>query len=278
MLYLTYLFTIHFVHMNEMSLLLCNWFLQGAFPDLEKLTISGNVEIWRGQFSRMPFSKLRVLKLSKHGGISIRTSLSVVQTLQNLERLEVEECDSVNEIIQKEWFSTLPRLTEICLKDLPKLMDLSGLDLHFHNLQTLEVVGCESLINFLTPSTTKRLVQQLRKLIIRECNKVKEIFVGNEGDEQITDNIEIEFTTLKSLSLLYLSNLKSLCSAKYTLLFPSLEEIEVKECYKMERFCYGVLYTPRLEYEGISFNLQAYWESDLNTSIYKMFMDKVRMD
>ena len=278
MLYLTYLFTIHFVHMNEMSLLLCNWFLQGAFPDLEKLTISCNVEIWRGQFSRMPFSKLRVLKISEHGGISIGTSLSVVQKLQNLERLEVEECNSVNEIIQKEWFSTLPRLTEICLKNLPKLMDLSGLDLHFHNLQTLEVVRCESLINLLTPLTTKRLVQQLRKLIIQGCNKVKEIFVGNEGDELITDGIEIEFTTLKSLSLLYMPNLKSFCSARYTFRFPSLEEIEVAGCSKMECFCNRVLYTPRLEYKGIGDDLREYWESNLNTSIYKMFMDKVRMD
>ena len=275
MLYLTYLFTIHFVHMNEMSLLLCNWFLQGAFPDLEKLTLSGNVEIWRGQFSRISFSKLRVLKMSKHRGISIETSLSIVQKLQNLERLEVEECNSVNEIIQKEWFSILPRLTEIRLKDLPKLMDLSGLDLHFHNLQTLEVVGCESLINLLTPSTTKRLVQQLRKLIIEGCSKVKEIFMGNEGDEPITDGIEIEFNTLNSLSLLHLPDLESFCSAKYTFRFPSLEEIKVVGCSKMECFCNGVLYTPRLEYEGIFYPFQKYWESDLNTSIYKMFMDQV---
>ena len=185
----------------------------------------------------MPFSKLRVLKISMHRGISIGTSLSVVKNLQNLERLEVEECNSVNEIIQKEWFSTLPRLTEICLKYLPNLMDLSGLDLHFHNLHTLEVVRCESLINFLTPSTTKRLVQQLRKLIIQGCNKVKEIFVGNEGDEPITDSIEIEFTTLNSLSLLHLPNLESFCSARYTFRFPSLEEINVLGCCKMERFC-----------------------------------------
>ena len=278
MLYLTYLFTIHFVHMNEMSLLLYNWFLQGAFLDLEKLTISCNVEISRGQFSRMPFSKLRVLKISKHHDISIGTSLSVVQNFQNLERLEVKACNSVNEIIQEEWFSTLPRLTEICLKDLPKLMDLSGLDLHFHNLHTLEVNGCESLINLLTPSTTKRLVQQLRKLIIQRCNKVKEIFVGNEGDEPITNGIEIEFTTLNSLSLLYLPNLESFCSARYTFRFPSLEEIEVAGCSKMECFCNGVLYTPRLEYERIWYPLQNYWESDLNTSIYKMFMKQVRMD
>ena len=185
----------------------------------------------------MPFSKLRVLKISKHRGISIGTSLSVVKKLQNLERLEVEECNLVNEIIQKEWFSKLPRLTEICMKYLPNLMDLSGLDLHFHKLHTLEVVRCESLINLLTPSTTKRLVQQLRKLIIQGCNKVKEIFVGNEGDEPITDGIEIEFTTLNSLSLLHLPNLESFCFARYTFRFPSLEEINVLGCCKMERFC-----------------------------------------
>ena len=99
-----------------------------------------------------------------------------------------------------------------------------------------------------------------------------------KGDEPITDGIEIEFNTLNSLSLLNLPDLESFCSAKYTFRFPSLEKIAVEGCSKMECFCNGVLYTPRLEYEGIGYDLQEYWESDLNTSIYKMFMDQVQMD
>ena len=217
-----------------MSFLLCNLVCHEAFPNLEELTLSlkGTMEIWRGQFSRVSFSKLSILTINEYHGISIVIPSNMVQILHNLKKLEVTMCDSVNEVIQVERLpseefhvETLPRLIEICLKDLPILIHLFGLGPYFQSLQALEIISCGSLINLVTPLMAKRLVQ-LKKLIIQECHMIKEI-VGNEGHE-LTDN-EIEFTRLKSLGLYHLPNLKSFCSStRYVFKFPSLETMEVE--------------------------------------------------
>ena len=87
-----------------MSFLLCNLVCQEAFSNLEELTLSlkGTVEIWRGQFSRVSFSKLSDLKIHTCHVISVVIPLNMVQILHNLEKLEVAMCDSVNEVIQVE--------------------------------------------------------------------------------------------------------------------------------------------------------------------------------
>ena len=250
--YITYLF-LKKNHINEMSFLLCNLVCQEAFPNLEELTLSlkGTVEIWRGQFSRVSFSKLSVLMINEYHGISVVIPSNMVQILHNLEKLEVAMCDSVNEVIQVERLpseefhvETLPRLIEIWLKDLPMLIHLSGLGPYFQSLQVLEIVRCGSLINLVTPLMAKRLVQ-LKRLIIQECHMIKEI-VGNDGHE-LTDN-EIEFTRLKSLTLCHLPNLECFCSStRYVFKFPSLETMHIDECRGMEFFCNGVLDAPRLK-------------------------------
>ncbi|KAJ9691572.1 hypothetical protein PVL29_013684 [Vitis rotundifolia] len=257
------------------------WVEKEAFPNLEVLGLSlkgGNVEIWRGQFSRVSFSKLRVLMIKEYHGISVVIPSNMVQILHNLEELNVTMCDSVNEVIQVERLpseefhvETLPRLIEICLKDLPMLMHLSGLGPYFQSLQALEIISCGSLINLVTPLMAKRLVQ-LKKLIIQKCHMMKEI-VGNDGHELI-DN-EIEFTRLKSLTLYHLPNLKSFCSStRYVFKFPSLETMEVRECRGMEFFCKGVLDAPRLKSLRNEFFKEC-WQDDLNTTIRKKFMEQV---
>ena len=263
-----------------MSFLLCNLVCHEAFPNLEELTLSlkGTMEIWRGQFSRVSFSKLSDLMIHYCHGISVVIPLNMVQILHNLEQLKVIKCDSVNEVIQVERLpseefhvETLPRLIEICLKDLPILIHLFGLGPYFQSLQALEIISCGSLINLVTPLMAKRLVQ-LKKLIIQECHMIKEI-VGNEGHE-LTDN-EIEFTRLKSLGLYHLPNLKSFCSStRYVFKFPSLETMVVRECHGMEFFCKGVLDAPRLKSVQKEF-FEECWQDDQNTTIRKKFMEQV---
>ncbi|XP_034698425.1 probable disease resistance protein At4g27220 [Vitis riparia] len=255
------------------------WVEQEAFPNLEELTLSlkGTVEIWRGQFSRVSFSKLSVLTIRKYHGISVAITSNMVQILHNLEKLVVAMCDSVNEVIQVERLpseefhvETLPRLIEIWLENLPMLMHLSGLGPYFQSLQALTIVHCGSLINLVTPLMAKRLVQ-LKKLIIQNCHMIKEI-VGNDGHE-LTDN-EIEFTRLESLKLFHLPNLKSFCSStRYVFKFPSLETMHVDQCRGMEFFYKGVLDAPRLKRGRYDF-FEECWQDDLNTTIHKKFMEQ----
>ncbi|XP_034705650.1 uncharacterized protein LOC117929471 [Vitis riparia] len=154
------------------------------------------------------------------------------------------------------------------LEDLPMLRHLSGFGSILQNLQSLQVSRCRNLINLVSPSMAKRLVQ-LKELTVCSCDKVKEI-VENEGGEATDD--EILFTKLQKLELSFLPNLKSFCSARYTFKFPCLIEMQVITCPKMEFFCKGDSITESLQRVEMDYYHQR-WENDLNTTIQKMFME-----
>ncbi|KAJ9691576.1 hypothetical protein PVL29_013688 [Vitis rotundifolia] len=62
------------------------WVEKEAFPNLEELRLSlnGNMEICRGQFSRVSFSKLSVLTIKKDHGISVVIPSNMVHLVQHL--------------------------------------------------------------------------------------------------------------------------------------------------------------------------------------------------
>ncbi|XP_034707554.1 disease resistance protein SUMM2-like isoform X5 [Vitis riparia] len=201
---------------------------KSIFPNVEELMLSftGPMEIWRGQFSRDSFGKLRVLEIKMCEGIPVAIPCSKLPVLQNLEQLNVQDCDSVEEVIQEEGLAgeTIPRLTKICLVRLPSLMHLSGLQPILQNLHSLKVDFCGNLMNLVSPSMAKRLVQ-LKVLYITYCSVMKEI-VGADVSEATDD---ISFTNLEELELGNLVVLESFSSASNTFKFPSLEKVEIKQ-------------------------------------------------
>ncbi|KAL6332452.1 hypothetical protein AAG906_008062 [Vitis piasezkii] len=126
------------------------WVEQEAFPNLEELTLNlkGTVEIWRGQFSRVSFSKYLVVIPS-----------NMVQILHNLEKLEVRMCDSVNEVIQVEIvgndgheltdneieFTRLKSLTFYHLPNLKSFCSSTRYVFKFPSLETMEVRVCHEM-------------------------------------------------------------------------------------------------------------------------------------
>ncbi|KAF2298556.1 hypothetical protein GH714_024107 [Hevea brasiliensis] len=125
-----------------------------------------------------------------------------VQVLQNLESLEIWNCDS--------------------------LVTLAPHSASFQNLTTLDVWQCEILVSIITSSTAKEMVN-LTKMSVRECNKVTEIVV-NGGDEDQQQS-EIVFRKLKSITLHCLESLTSFCSmTSCTIKFPSLVALAVTHC------------------------------------------------
>ncbi|XP_034707556.1 disease resistance protein At4g27190-like isoform X2 [Vitis riparia] len=201
---------------------------KSTFPNVEELMLHfmGPMEIWRGQFSRESFGKLRVLEIKICERIPVVIPCSKLLVLQNLEQLNVQDCNSVEEVIQEEGLAgeTIPRLTKICLVSLPSLMHLSGLQPILQNLHSLDVVDCGNLMNLASPSMAKRLVQ-LKELSITSCSMVKEI-VGADVSEATDD---ISFTNLEKLQLGNLVVLESFSSASNTFKFPSLEKVEIEQ-------------------------------------------------
>ncbi|XP_043808127.1 uncharacterized protein LOC122722173 isoform X2 [Manihot esculenta] len=164
------------------------------------------------------------------------------QVLQSLELLNVQRCNS--------------------------LVALAPSSTSFQNLITLKVLKCNGLLSLVTSSTAKSLVR-LTTMSIKECDGLKEI-VANDGDE-IELKEDIIFSKLESLELHYLSNLVCFCSSEHSFKFPSLKNVTVKQCPKLQVFSKGVLNTSSLL--GVQKDDQWHWNGNLNAAIQQLFAE-----
>ncbi|GLT87846.1 hypothetical protein SLE2022_059050 [Rubroshorea leprosula] len=129
------------------------------------------------------------------------------------------------------------------------------------------------MVNLVSISIVQSLVQ-LERMIVSECYMLTEI-VGNEGNG--TEGlIMITFTKLRFLKLICLPSLESFCLGNFTFKFPSLEKLIVIQCPKLMIFNEGNLSTLLLQrVELIEVEDKWRWEGDLNTTIQRMYMEKV---
>ena len=114
-----------------------------------------------------------------------------------------------------------------------KLINLGPSFVSLDNLTDLDVFSCDGLINLLSSSTARTLVQ-LKRLSIKHCKKIEEIITKGEDGET-----EIVFMKLERLELEDLSNCKSFCCHNYAFKFPSLTKVIIKNCLKLRTFCLG---------------------------------------
>ncbi|OMO62370.1 Ribosomal protein S7e [Corchorus capsularis] len=280
---------------------------EDTFLNLEELYLLRNdimTKVWHGQLKAEVFHKLRVLKLIGFTDESAVLPHCFIQSLPNLENLVVMDA-SFSQIFHLENFTTaeshapaltsltelklrLPELTHIwkeehdpgqafCnlraleLQECDKLKTLVPSSVSFKNLMTLEVYRCQGFVNLIACSTAKSLVQ-LSTISITDCANIEEIIAGL-GDE--TEGGAV-FTRLKHLELTCLPNLGSFCSGDYSFEFPALEKVVVRGCPKMKLFSQGYLSTPMLRsVQYIHSEDEAYWDSDLNTTIQLLFSEKV---
>lgn len=164
----------------------------------------------------------------------------------NLKTLEISECCNLEKFVPS-WVS-------------------------FQNLTTMEVSKCDGLITLLTFSTAKSLVN-LKRMQVIDCKMIEEII-------HVRDEVKkgcIIFSQLEYLRLTCLPSFTSFCLENYRLKFPSLEQVIVKECPKMEIFSRGDLITPKLKRLQLTElqDIEERWEGSLNSTIQKLFEEMV---
>jgi hypothetical protein len=164
-------------------------------------------------------------------------------------------------------------LRTLSLGNLPNLKYLWNKDpqgnIKYQNLFMVKVAKCESLKHMFPFSVAKDLLQ-LQVLEISDCG-VEEIIAKDQGDDK-EEHVGLVFTRLVSLKFLNLQELRCFCSGNHNFRFPLLNKLYVVECPKMETFSHGILRASILRRICLNQNGdQWYWESDLNTSIRKLF-------
>jgi hypothetical protein len=253
-------------------------------------------EIWHGELLEECFCKLKVVEvIDNNKSVSLssfhKNSLSLekfvvrdnfleelfpyedilhpekhARILTQLRELELSQLPMLTHLWKEETQSSpiLQNLEALEVSQCGKLKLLVPSSVSFQNLTTLEISKCHGLINLVTVSTAKSLVQ-LKKLSVSECKRITEI-VAREGIEV---NEMINFNKLTSLKLEYLPNLTIFCSGNYSFAFPCLEEVIVRQCPEMKIFSHRVLSTPKLERVQTTNEDEWHGKIDLNTTLHR---------
>ncbi|KAH9733874.1 Disease resistance protein [Citrus sinensis] len=252
--------------------------LEKVFPNLEELGLDGKDirMICNGDFPQHLFGGLKVLQLGFDASPA-GFPLGLLERFHNLEKLRLDRC-SYKEILSNDGHldQHVGKLAQIKYLRLYRLDDLNQLgkqdskmdsifqsvedlileycdgllillpssSVSFRNLTVLEVSGCKKLISLMTSSAAKCLVAIVRMQVLG-CRAMTQVVIS-EGNELVKE--EIVFNKLKTLSLADLDSLTSFCSGNYIVNFPSLEDLFVIGCPKMNIFTTGELSTrPRVD-------------------------------
>ncbi|XP_027906841.1 uncharacterized protein LOC114166327 [Vigna unguiculata] len=191
-----------------------------------------------------------------------------------LQKLKVLQLESLRELVsiglENSWTDSFVRNLEsfevISCESLENLVACKK-GVSFSNLTCLKVEGCYSLSYLLTSSTAKSL-GQLKRMKIKSCYSIEEIVCKEESDGD-----EIIFPKLSCLNLEWLSELKSFY--KGSLSFPSLEELTVSSCSEMITLCPGTLKAGKLSQVKLDNSSEAVQlEIDLNSTMREKYMRK----
>ncbi|XP_022719668.1 uncharacterized protein LOC111277501 [Durio zibethinus] len=156
---------------------------------------------------------------------------------------------------------TLPMLQHLeihSMENLERLWPNQLAEQFFSKLGYFELKRCDKLVNVFPLSKLTRL-ESLEKLIIWDCELVEEIFEPQQADGS-TAAVAFEFPLLTSLELIRLPKLKNFYHKMHSINWPSLKEIEVIGCDKVE-ILFGFQETSRekSEYELISIQQPLFW-------------------
>ncbi|XP_057720697.1 uncharacterized protein LOC130935134 [Arachis stenosperma] len=197
----------------------------------------------------------------------------VEKILSRLKCLQLNSLSELNSIgLEHNWMDPISKNFEkLQIDQCHCLRNLVPCDISFSSLTDLNVSQCNGLVYLFTPSTSRTMCQ-LKNMSIENCESLEEIVFGVVEESSKHAEEEIIFEKLNTLSLQSLPRLGRFYNGNIALNFPSLEQISVIKCRRMESFCAGTVSvnkwsTIQLEEDKDAVQL----EFDLNFTILKAF-------
>ncbi|KAH9671956.1 Disease resistance protein [Citrus sinensis] len=206
-----------------------------GFHDIKDLKLSQFPhlkEIWHGQALNVSiFSNLRSLGVDNCTNMSSAIPANLLRCLNNLERLKVRNCDSLEEVFHledvnaDEHFGPLfPKLYELELIDLPKLKRFCNFKwniIELLSLSSLWIENCPNMETFISNSTSINLAESMEPQEMTSAD-VQPLF-----DEKVALPI------LRQLTIICMDNLK-IWQEKLTLdSFCNLYYLRIENCNKL---------------------------------------------
>ena len=197
--------------------------------------------LWHNQLVPDSFCKLNQLCVDQCENLMNIFPPNMLRRLQNLEDLQITNCNSVEEVfevrqanVDERYEKGSTQLRVLKLFNLPKLKHVWTSDLEailtFQNLRQVEVSKCETLKS-LFPTSVAKSLEQLESLLIHDCGLMEEIVALEEGLETMTKFV---FPRITFLSLKSLPELKCFYPGKHTSKWPSLKSLTISKCDKVK--------------------------------------------
>ncbi|KAH9753038.1 Disease resistance protein [Citrus sinensis] len=215
------------------------WYLQlSHFPRLK--------EIWHGQALPVSFfNNLARLVVDDCTNMSSAIPANLLRCLNNLRRLEVRNCDSLEEVLRLEELNAdkehigpmFPKLSNLRLIDLPKLKrfcNFTGNIIELPELRYLTIENCPDMETFISNSTSVLHMTADNK----EAQKLKSeenLLVANQI-QHLFDK-KVAFPQLMKLKLSGLHKVQHLWkeNAESNKVFANLKSLEIFECSKLQK-------------------------------------------
>ncbi|KAM7486640.1 hypothetical protein LguiA_002649 [Lonicera macranthoides] len=211
------------------------------WPSLKTFTLADCGKLTETLYDKIQVAldNMETLKVHKLDNITVFFPTSVLPQLQNLEKLEIQRCCSLEVVFNLQGFNVnnegryeplaplLTQLADIDLRSLPKLRHVWKTGAHviqgsFKNLSWLHVEHCDSLKYVFTPSVAKLLLV-LEEVKIIECENLEAIVADEDREEECRLELGgggginvILFPKLTCLSLHGLQNLLTIMPKPYT--------------------------------------------------------------
>ncbi|KAJ9687659.1 hypothetical protein PVL29_016230 [Vitis rotundifolia] len=174
-------------------------------------------------------------RLINHKGAS-RLSDFGMENMDKMLVCLIEGCNEIKTIINGNGITqgVLKRLEHLCINNVLKLESIwkgpvcAG---SLPQLKNLTLSKCPELKKIFSDSMI-RLFHQLEYLRVEECNLIEEIIIVESENKRLEANV---LPSLKTLILLDLPKLTSICSDEYSLEWPSLQRIKISECNLLKR-------------------------------------------
>ncbi|TKY49668.1 disease resistance protein [Spatholobus suberectus] len=224
--------------------------MKGSFPNLKNIKLSSMKslsEIWNSELALHSFGILDTLIIEECNNFINVFPCYMKGIFSSLCNLRVTDCKLMKAIFelddQKQDIGNDINLQDLHLEALPKLKcvwkwnkDRKNI-LKLNKLQKIFVHDCNSLEN-IVPISEAMYLDNLEKLVVTDCLELREIITKREGTNNNTSSPTppLVFAKLSTIQFSKLSKLKSFYPGARELSFPSLNDLSVELCDKLEPF------------------------------------------